>query len=168
MTNLTERTIELRRLLGSSYEVEDFYPRFVVRGNMVKFLRVNFLGACPQRVSKCERALEVLLGQLKKSTQPEVSRWVIRVLDYCSEAQSSMARVSRRTRLRPTSRSLAEYHSACVWAPAPSPPAPMERAGTPSESGILASVEPRRRSVRRRRWRSTARRFSSKAESLGR
>lgn len=47
MTNLTERTIELRRLLGSSYEVEDFYPRFVVRGNMVKFLRVNFLGALP-------------------------------------------------------------------------------------------------------------------------
>ena len=60
-----------------------------------------------------------------------------------------MARVSSSTRLRPISRSLAEYHSARVCAPPPSPPAPMDKAGMPSESGILASVEPRRRSVRR-------------------
>ena len=47
------------------------------------------------------------------------------------------------------------------------PPAPMARAGMPSESGRLASVEPMRDSVLRLRWRSTARRLMASAESGG-
>ncbi len=87
---------------------------------------------------------------------------------YCPAAHSVIASASSSTLLQSQfSLSLAEYHSARVCAPPPSPPAPMDRAGTPSESGILASVEPRRRSVRRPRWRSTARKASSSGESAG-
>jgi len=52
--------------------------------------------------------------------------------------------------------------------PPPVPPPPMAMAGTPRERGMLASVEPRRGSVRRVRWRSTARRVWSNGESSGR
>ena len=54
----------------------------------------------------------------------------------------------RKMRLSPRSRPSGLYHSLGVWAPPPCPPAPMETAGMPSESGILASVEEQSRCER--------------------
>ena len=45
---------------------------------------------------------------------------------------------------------------------------PRAMAGKPLERGMLASVEPRRGSVRRERWRSTARRVWRRGELSGR
>ena len=61
-------------------------------------------------------------------------------------------------RRRAVSRPVGSYHSCNVWIPPPAPPVPIAIAGIPLERGMLASVEPRRGSVRRARWRSTARR----------
>ena len=94
-------------------------------------------------------------------------RGVYQNRSYCSAAHSAMARVSSMTRRKPISRSLSLYHSDSVCAPPPSPPAPSESAGTPRAIGMLASVEPRRRSVRRPRCRSTERSVSSTGESTG-
>ena len=59
-------------------------------------------------------------------------------------------------RRRAISRPVGSYHSAVVWMPLEVPPVPRAMAGRPRERGRLASVEPRRNSVRRPRWRSTA------------
>ncbi len=71
-------------------------------------------------------------------------------------------------RRRAASRPVGSYHSCRVWMPPPVPPLPRARAGIPRERGMLASVEPRRGSVRRVRWRSTARRVWRMGESSGR
>ena len=54
-------------------------------------------------------------------------------------------------RRRAVSRPVGSYHSCRVWMPPPVPPVPMAMAGMPRERGMLASVEPRRSSVRRLR-----------------
>ena len=71
-------------------------------------------------------------------------------------------------RRRAISRPVGSYHSFRVWMFPPVPPVPMAMAGKPLEIGMLASVEPRRDSVRRLRWRSTARRVWRMVESVGR
>jgi len=87
---------------------------------------------------------------------------------YCSAAHSSVASVNSRTRLRPVLAIFCGVPFALgVRGRAPSPPAPSDMAGTPSESGIFASVEPSRRSVRNCKWRSTAASDSSRGESAG-
>ena len=52
--------------------------------------------------------------------------------------------------------------------PPPVPPVPIAMAGMFNERGMLASVEPMRGSVRRVRWRSTARRVWRMGASSGR
>src|SRR6266851_5905159 len=79
-----------------------------------------------------------------------------------------VSRRVRRTRRRAVSRPVGSYHSWRVWMPPPVPPVPRARAGMSLERGMLASVEPRRSSVRMTRWRSTARRVWRRGESSGR
>src|ERR1019366_8848577 len=83
-------------------------------------------------------------------------------------ARWAVSRRVRRMRRRAALRPVGSYHSWRVWVPPPRPPAPMAIAGIPSERGMLASVEPRLGSVRRFRWRSTARRVLRRGESPGR
>ena len=52
--------------------------------------------------------------------------------------------MSRARRLSACSRPAGSNHSCRVWAPPPVPPEPSEIASSPSESGMLASVEARR------------------------
>src|SRR5579884_1523416 len=49
--------------------------------------------------------------------------------------------IASRMRRSPSSRPSGLYHSEGVWAPPPCPPAPMDKACNPSDSGIFASVE---------------------------
>src|SRR5450432_2386929 len=78
----------------------------------------------------------------------------------------SSSRVSR-IRLSPRSRPSGLNHSFEVCAPPPSPPPPIDTAGMPSDSGILASVEEQSRCERMPRWASTARRYCRMAEFSG-
>src|SRR6267143_488793 len=60
-----------------------------------------------------------------------------------SSATPETPRTVSSTRFKPASRPAESYHSCSECAPPPLPPAPMEMASIPRESGILASVEER-------------------------
>src|SRR5260370_5816862 len=62
--------------------------------------------------------------------------------DFSSATPETPRRV-RRARFKPASRPAESYHSCRECAPPPLPPAPMEMASIPRESGIFASVEER-------------------------
>src|SRR6266567_276159 len=60
-----------------------------------------------------------------------------------SSATPEIPRRVRSVRFKPASRPAESYHSCKECAPPPLPPAPMERASMPIESGMFASVEER-------------------------
>src|SRR5690242_7864944 len=60
-----------------------------------------------------------------------------------SSATPEIPRTVNNARFRPASRPVALYHSCKECAPPPIPPAPMEMASMPIESGMFASVEER-------------------------
>src|SRR5207302_55159 len=82
-----------------------------------------------------------------------------------SSATPATPRTVNKARFNPTSRPVASYHSCNECAPPPVPPAPMEMASIPWESGMFASVEERSM----RDWfptnSSAARRAASRGES---
>src|SRR6267143_838624 len=60
-----------------------------------------------------------------------------------SSATPETPRIVKRARCNPDSRPAESYHSCSECAPPPLPPAPIEMASIPRESGIFASVEER-------------------------
>ena len=63
--------------------------------------------------------------------------------DFSSAIPEAPSSVSKRALASPISRPADSYHSWSECAPPPLPPAPIEMASMPSDSGMLASVEER-------------------------
>src|SRR6266702_4296959 len=84
-----------------------------------------------------------------------------------SSATPEIPRTVRSVRFKPASRPAESYHSCKECAPPPLPPAPMERASMPIESGMFASVEDRSMRDTLPTNSSAARSAASSGESWG-
>src|SRR5256884_267676 len=105
-----------------------------VIGGAGSFLRhARFRVACGKDREDNERDIA---GKESNAIRPDFHR------DFSSATPETPRTVSS-ARFKPASRPAESYHSCSEWAPPPLPPAPMEMASIPRESGIFASVEER-------------------------